>query len=107
LLGTVTLALASPQNQQHRADVAKLLVHPDGRRHGLARRLMGRLELESAQAGRVLLTLDTRSGDRAEGLYRSMGWVELGRIPGHALAMDGTYDETVFMWKRVDANQPR
>jgi GNAT superfamily N-acetyltransferase len=103
LAGTVTLALASPQNQQHRADVVKLLVHPSGRRHGLARRLMARLELEAANLGRVLLTLDTRSGDLAEGLYRSMNWIELGRLPDHALAKDGTYDETLFMWKRIDA----
>ena len=102
LAGTVTLALASPQNQRHRADVAKLLVHPSGRRHGLARGLMARLELEAAHVGRKLLTLDTRSGDRAELLYRSMGWVELGRIPGYALTKDGTYDETLFMWKRID-----
>ena len=102
LAGTVTLALASPQNQRHRADVAKLLVHPSGRRHGLARRLMERLEQEAARAGRTLLTLDTRLGDRADGLYRSMGWVELGRIPGYTLTKDGTYDETLFMWKRID-----
>jgi GNAT superfamily N-acetyltransferase len=102
LAGTVTLALASPRNQPHRADVAKLLVHPNARRHGLARRLMERLEPEAARVGRSLLTLDTRSGDRAEGLYRSMGWVELGRIPGYALTKDGTYDETLFMWKRID-----
>jgi GNAT superfamily N-acetyltransferase len=101
LSGTVTLAFASPQNQQHRADVAKLLVHPAGRRSGLARRLMARLELEAARAGRTLLTLDTRAGDRAEPLYRSMGWVELGRIPGYSLTKDGTYDETLFMWKRI------
>ena len=103
--GTVTLALASPRNQQHRADVAKLLVHPSGRRHGLARRLMARLELEAAKAGRTLLTLDTRLGDRADGLYRSMGWVELGRIPGYALTKDGSYDETLFMWKRIDGKR--
>jgi ribosomal protein S18 acetylase RimI-like enzyme len=101
LAGTVTLALASPQNQQHRADVAKLLVDPSARRSGLARRLMQRLEREAVLLGRTLLMLDTRSGDRAEGLYRSMAWVELGRIPGHALAKDGTYDETLFMWKQV------
>ena len=102
LVGTVTLASALPQNQRHRADVAKLLVHPSGRRHGLARRLMARLELEAAKSGRTLLTLDTRLGDRADGLYRSMGWVDLGRIPGYALTKDGTYDETLFMWKRID-----
>jgi ribosomal protein S18 acetylase RimI-like enzyme len=102
LTGTVTLALASPQNQPHRADVAKLLVHPEGRRHGLARALMQRLEREAARSGRTLLTLDTRMGDRAERLYRSMGWVELGRIPGYALTKDGSYDETLFMWKRIE-----
>jgi len=101
LVGTVTLSLASPQNQRHRADVAKLLVHPSGRRHGLARRMMARLEHEAGRVGRPLLTLDTRAGDRAEGLYRSMGWIELGTIPGYSLKKDGTYDSTLFMWKRL------
>jgi GNAT superfamily N-acetyltransferase len=101
LAGTVTLALASPQNQPHRADVAKLLVHPNARRYGMARRLMGRLEQEAALVGRTLLTLDTRAGDRAEQLYRSMGWIEYGRIPDYALTMDGSYDETLFFWKRI------
>ena len=66
LAGTVALAFASPQNQQHRAEVVKLLVHPGGRRSGLARRLMLRLEHEAAKAGRSLLVLDTRGGDRAD-----------------------------------------
>jgi GNAT superfamily N-acetyltransferase len=101
LAGTVSLGLAMPQNQPHRAEVAKLLVHPGARRHGLAKRLMERLEREATRAGRTLLTLDTRYGDRAERLYRSMGWVELGRIPGYALMADGTYEETLFMWKRI------
>jgi len=78
-----------------------MLVHPDGRRHGLARRLMARLEVEALAAGKVLLTLDTRMGDKAEGLYRSMGWIEYGRIPGYAVQKDGTFEETLFMWKRV------
>jgi GNAT superfamily N-acetyltransferase len=102
LVGTVTLALASPQNQQHRADVAKLLVQPDARRHGLARRLMTRLEQEAVRVGRPLLTLDTRGGDRAEQLYRSMHWIEYGRVPGYAVQVDGTFEETVFFWKRID-----
>lgn len=103
LAGTVTLALAQPQNQPHRADVAKLLVDPACRRHGLARRLMQRLEQEALQRGRTLLTLDTRAGDRAERLYRSMGWTELGRIPGYALTADGSFDETLFFWKDLAA----
>jgi GNAT superfamily N-acetyltransferase len=101
LAGTVTLALASAQNQPHRADVTKMLVHPLGRRRGLARRLMARLEQEAVRVGRTMLNLDTRAGDRAEGLYRSMGWIEYGRIPGYAIQSDGTFEETLFMWKHA------
>lgn len=101
LAGTVTLAFATPQNQPHRADVAKLLVDPAARRHGLARALTERLEQEAIGAGRTLLTLDTRAGDAAERLYRSMGWQELGVIPGYSLTADGTFDNTLFFWKRL------
>ena len=102
LAGTVTLSVAMPENQPHRAEVAKLLVDPAVRRHGLARRLMARLEQEARGVGRPLLMLDTRAGEGAEALYRSMGWNELGVVPGHALGKDGTYDDTVFFWKRLE-----
>jgi GNAT superfamily N-acetyltransferase len=101
LAGTVTLAFAWPQNQQHRAEVTKLLVHPHGRRHALARRLMARLEHEALRSGRTLLTLDTRAGDNAERLYRSMHWTEYGRIPGYAVQADGRFEETLFFWKQL------
>jgi len=102
LAGTVTLALAWQPNQPHRAEVAKLLVHPGARRRGLGRRLMAGLERAAANAGRTLLTLDTRGGDRAERLYRSTGWLEYGRIPGYAVLADGAPDEAVFFWKRIE-----
>ena len=99
LAGTVTLHIGTPPNAPHRAEVQKLLVHPDARRHGLARALMQRVELEAARAGRSLLTLDTRAGHAAERLYRAMGWQEGGRIPGYALNADGTPADTLFFWK--------
>jgi ribosomal protein S18 acetylase RimI-like enzyme len=37
IVGTVQLDLATPSNQSHRAEVRKLLVHPDARRRGIAR----------------------------------------------------------------------
>ena len=101
LAGTVTLDLDTPPNQPHRAEIAKLLVHPAARRHGLARRLMARLEAEARSAGRSLLVLDTRAGDAAEPLYRAMGYTEAGRIPGFALSGEGTYDATIFFWKHL------
>ena len=103
LAGTVTLALVGIQNQPHRAEVAKLLVDPTIRRRGLARALMTRLEQEAAARGRTLLNLDTQAGGGAERLYRSLGWVELGTMPGHALLMDGTLGDTTFFWKFLGA----
>jgi GNAT superfamily N-acetyltransferase len=103
LVGCVMLNLDTPPNQPHRADVQKLLVHPAARRRGLARALMRRLEQEARQAGRALLTLDTRAGDRAEALYRNEGWTEAGRIPDYALNADGSFCDTLYFFKRVMA----
>ncbi len=101
LVGTAMLEFASAPNQPHRAEVQKLLVHPEARRRGVARTLMTRLEQEAQRAGKTLLTLDTRAGDAAERLYRDMGWHEAGRIPGFALNADRVPCETVFFWKPV------
>jgi ribosomal protein S18 acetylase RimI-like enzyme len=99
LVGTVMLEFASSPNQPHRAEVQKLLVHPDTRRRGVARALMACAEAEAQRAGKTLLTLDTRAGDAAENLYRAMGWHEAGRIPGYALNADRTPCDTIFFWK--------
>ena len=101
LVGTVTLDLAMPPNQPHRAEVAKLLVHPNARRRGVAQALMAALEAEAAQRGRRLLTLDTRADDAGEALYRRLGWQEAGRIPGFALNADGSAAATIFFFKQI------
>lgn len=85
LLGTVQLDHDTPPNQPHRAEVAKLLVHPAARRRGIARALMGELEGRARGLGRSLLTLDTRTGDAAEPLYLSLGYERAGIIPDFCL----------------------
>jgi ribosomal protein S18 acetylase RimI-like enzyme len=84
IVGTVQLDLAVPPNQQHRAEVLKLLVHPSARRRGIARALMIALEPIADSAGRTLLTLDTWTGSSAEALYRSLGYIVAGVIPRYA-----------------------
>jgi GNAT superfamily N-acetyltransferase len=101
LVGTVMLEFASAPNQPHRAEVQKLLVHPDARRRGLARALMARLEHEAARAGKTLLTLDTAAGDAAEHLYRDIGWHEAGRIPGYALNANRVPCDTILFWRAM------
>ena len=101
MAGTVQLDLATPPNQRHRAELAKLLVHPDFRRNGIGRALMQRAEQAARGIGRTLLTLDTRAGDAGEALYRELGWQEGGRIPGFAADSDGKLHDTVFFYKKV------
>ncbi len=99
--GTVILQLMWQPNQPHRAEVGKLLVHRRARRRGLARQLMRRLEEEARARKRTLLVLDTVSGGAAEKLYRALGWVEVGRVPGFALSPFGAMDDTTFFYRKL------
>jgi ribosomal protein S18 acetylase RimI-like enzyme len=102
IIGTVQLDLAMPPNQQHRADVAKMLVHPEARRRGVARSLMLALERLAQSTGRTLLTLDTVTGSHAEGLYRSLGYKVVGVIPGYArAALTPDLESTTIMFKEL------
>jgi GNAT superfamily N-acetyltransferase len=100
LVGTVQLMLDMPQNQPHRAEVAKLLVEPAARRAGIGRALMQRAEQAAQRLGRRLLVLDT-AGEAGARLYRSMGWQEVGAIPGFALDGHGAEHATIIFWKRI------
>lgn len=89
LVGTVQLVLSLPENQAHRADVAKMLVHRDARRQGIAQRLMGAIDDEARAQGRSLLVLDTETGGNAERLYEREGWQRVGVVPNYARMPDG------------------
>ena len=102
IVGTVQLDLAMPPNQRHRADVAKLLVHPAARRRGAARALMMELEAIARSEGRTLLTLDTVTGGSAEPLYRSLGYIAVGVIPRYARgSLTPDLEDTTIMYKEL------
>ncbi|MBA3565097.1 MAG: GNAT family N-acetyltransferase, partial [Gammaproteobacteria bacterium] len=90
IVGTVQLHPAWAPNQPHRAEIVKLLVHGRSRRTGLGTRLMQTIEDAARRAGFTLLTLDAKRGEAAEHLYRRIGWIPAGTIPGYALDSDGT-----------------
>lgn len=103
LAGTVQVVVRQPDNQPHRADVAKMLVRPRYRRRGLGAALMRRAEEEARAAGKWLLVLDTVSGSDAARLYLSLGWTPAGEIPDYALYPDGRLCSTTVFYKRLDA----
>ena len=98
--GTVQLIPAAMPNQPHRADVAKLLVHPRARRRGLGRDLMAALETRAQAQSKTLLVLDTRSSDPSRLLYQSMGFQIAGEIPNYCRnPFDDRLEPTTYMYK--------
>jgi len=101
IVGTVQLRLAPLPNSRHRAEVAKLLVHRDARRRGIARALLAAIEDVARREGRTLLVLDTISGSEADHLYRSLGWTEVGSVPNYAAMPDGTLAPTTYFYREL------
>jgi GNAT superfamily N-acetyltransferase len=100
IVGTVQVIWAQPENQPHRAEIAKMLVHRQARRRGIGAALLAAAERSALAAGKTLLVLDTASGD-AKRLYARQGWQPCGQIPNYALWPDGTPCATTIFFKML------
>jgi GNAT superfamily N-acetyltransferase len=100
IIGTVHLVLEQPENQPHRADLSKMLVHRRARRRGVGAALLAAAEQVAIDEGRTLLVLDTASAD-AERLYARAGWIRVGVIPGFALMPDGAPCATTLFYREL------
>jgi GNAT superfamily N-acetyltransferase len=98
IIGTAQAIWADAENQPHRADVAKMLVHRRARRHGVGAAVLAAAERAAFDAGKTLLVLDTASPE-AERLYERGGWSRVGTVPKYALMPDGPFCSTVFFYK--------
>jgi GNAT superfamily N-acetyltransferase len=99
--GTVSVLLAMPDNQPHRADIAKMQVHRRARRCGLGATLMRAAEDAAREAGKTLLVLDTVTGGDADRLYTRLGWQRVGEIPDYALWPGGGPCPTTYFYRRL------
>jgi GNAT superfamily N-acetyltransferase len=101
IVGTVQLVLEQPENQPHRADLSKLLVHRRARGRGLGAALMEAAEQTARDCGKSLLVLDTNEGSEAERLYVRLGWVRVGTIPNYSLQPNGGLRGATVFYKNV------
>lgn len=98
IVGTVQVVVDLPENQPHRGDVSKMLVHRRARCQGVGAALLGAAEAAAIEAGKTVLVLDTAS-DSAEQLYARNGWQLCGQIPKYALMPDGAFCATTVFYK--------
>jgi GNAT superfamily N-acetyltransferase len=101
IVGTVQLVLAQPENQPHRADLSKMLVHRRGRQRGLGAALLEAAEETARECGKTLLVLDTNTGSDAERLYTRMGWTRVGEIPDFSIQPRGGLRATTVFYKTL------
>jgi GNAT superfamily N-acetyltransferase len=100
ICGTVQLVFELPENQPHRADLAKTLVHRRARRQGVGAALLRAAEEAARACGKTLLVLDTAS-DEASRLYARAGWIRVGVIPGYALLPRGGLCATTLFYREL------
>lgn len=104
IVGTVQIVLKQPENQPHRADIAKMLVHRQARKRGIGAALMTAAEDAARMAGKSVLVLDTVTGGDAERLYERVGWTRSGVIPNYALWPKGGFCDTTVFYKQISAS---
>jgi ribosomal protein S18 acetylase RimI-like enzyme len=101
ICGTVQLTFNLPENQPHRADLSKLLVHRRARRRGLGAALIHAAEATARECHKTLLVLDAVTGGDAARLYERLGWRRVGDIPDYALFPDGGFCSTTFFYRQL------
>ncbi|RPA55556.1 GNAT family N-acetyltransferase [Shewanella vesiculosa] len=99
VIGAVQLSLCAKANGAHRGEVEKLMVDTRARGKGVSKKLMSLMESTASEMGLSLLVLDTRLGDVASSLYRSIGYTEAGQIPQFARSSTGELEATVYFFK--------
>ena len=103
ICGTVHLVIGQPENQPHRADVTKMLVHRRARRRGLGAALTQAAETTARTCGKTLLVLDTVTASDAARLYERLGWIRVGEIPNYALMPRGGLVGTTVYYRDIGA----
>jgi len=99
--GTVQLVLQQPENQPHRADLAKLLVHRRARQRGVGAALVRAAEDTALGCGKTLLVLDAVTHGDAARLYERLGWQRVGDIPSYALFPTGGFCSTTVYYRQL------
>jgi ribosomal protein S18 acetylase RimI-like enzyme len=80
------------------AEVMKLIVLRSRRGRCVGRALMEALVEAARAAERRPFLLNVRADDPAERIYRGLGFVVFGRVPGHARSPDRTFADTNFQY---------
>ncbi len=101
IVGSGQLEFPKWPNGRHRAELQKLFVSTEDRGSGVGTMLMAALHGAARDRGRCLILLGTRHGGRAEAFYRTLGYREVGVIPGYYVGAAGERDDAVRLYREL------
>jgi GNAT superfamily N-acetyltransferase len=81
LAGVVFLRRGPKATVQHRADVVRLMVHPDLQGRGWGKALLDAVVAHATTIGLEQLLLSTRGGTSLPEFYVKQGWTQVGLFP--------------------------
>jgi acetyltransferase len=82
LIGVVFLRPGTQATTDHRADLLRLMVHPDHQGRGLGRELVAAAVAEAGALGLETLLLSARGGTTLPEFYSRLGWTPVGTWRG-------------------------
>ena len=89
------------------AELLTLAVHPDARRRGLARALVGRIEAMAAAAGAEEIFLEVAATNAAaRALYAGLGYAQTGRRPRYYARPAAPPVDALVLRKRLAPEGP-
>ncbi|HET9636097.1 MAG TPA: GNAT family N-acetyltransferase [Gemmatimonadaceae bacterium] len=101
VIGSAQLELSRRGNSPHRATVEKVFVGRSARGRGVGTFLMNAIEDVALQHGRTLLLLNTRFDLPPHRWYQSLGYRDVGVIPGWTIGANGERFDHVSMYKEL------
>jgi ribosomal protein S18 acetylase RimI-like enzyme len=101
VVGSGQLELSQRPNSPHRAELQKLFVDRASRGQGIGRSLVCALHDAAREKGRTLIRLSTRHGEPAEEFYKSLGYKEVGVIPGWTIDRTGERYDHVELYQEL------
>jgi acetyltransferase len=102
VVGSGQLGLSQRANSPHRAEINRLFVCRAVRGQGIGKSLMEALHNEARRCRRSLILLNTRHAEPAEDFYKSLGYTQVGVIPGWTIGPAGEKYDHVEMWKQLE-----
>jgi GNAT superfamily N-acetyltransferase len=99
--GFAALVGSSSPLRRHWGTVLRVQVHPSRQGAGLGRSLMTGVHRIAAGRGWMFVSLTARGGTGVEEFYRSLGYTEVGRLPGAIRVAAGDDRDEILLVRKL------